>query len=137
VVEQAGDVIKRTALASLGAVSDEHGELVGVVVCGFDLEVRVAADQRATADEQLGEDRGGVGLGVGGDLRNDRAGQPVIGDRVRRRGPASGWWWQRERPGVTGRRRRLVKQGDQLAGHSAVSSASAARAELSSQIDLF
>jgi hypothetical protein len=33
--------------------------------------------------------------------------------------------------------RRLVEQGDQLAGHSAVISVSAARAELSSQIDLF
>jgi hypothetical protein len=43
------------------------------MVCRLDPVVRIAADQRAAADEQLNEDRGGVGLGVRGDLRNDLA----------------------------------------------------------------
>ena len=48
----------------------------------LDPEVSATADQRAAADQQLGEDRDRVGLGVRGDLRDDRAGQPVIGDLV-------------------------------------------------------
>ena len=71
--EQPGDVVERAALAGLRAVADEHHELVGVMPGRLDLEVRVAADQRAAADQQLGQDRGRVGLGVRGDLRDDRA----------------------------------------------------------------
>ena len=69
--EQPGDVIERAALPGLGAVADQHHELVGVVPGRFDLEEGVAADQRAAADQQLGEDRGRVGLGVRRDLRDD------------------------------------------------------------------
>ena len=134
--EQAGDVIERAALPRLGAVADEHHELVGMVPGRFDLEVGVTTDQRPTADQQLHEDRGWVGLRVGGDPRNDLAGEPVIGDPVRWCGPVSRRCRDRQRPRPVVLRR-LVGQGDDaLAGHSAVISASAARAELSSQIDL-
>jgi len=71
--EQPGDVIERAPLPRLRAVADEHDELVGVMVCRLDPVVRVAADQRAAADQQLNEDRGRIGLGVRGDLRDDRA----------------------------------------------------------------
>ena len=67
-------MIERAALPGLRAVADQHHELVGVMPGRFDLEVRVAADQRAAADQQLGQDRGRVGLGMRRDLRNDRAG---------------------------------------------------------------
>jgi hypothetical protein len=70
----------------------------------FDLEVSATADQRAPADQQLGEDRDRVGLGVRGDLPNDRSGQPVIGGIVGRRRPASG---RRERDALRRAGRRL------------------------------
>jgi hypothetical protein len=128
-------VIEAAALAGLGAVADEHQELVGMVPGRFDLEERVAADQHTAADQQLGEDRGWVGLSVRRDPGHDLAGQAVIGGLPGCHGPVGRWRRQRERPrpAVPGR---LVEQRDQLAGHSAVISASAARAELSSQIDL-
>ena len=44
-------MIERAALPGLRAVAHQDHELVGVMVCGLDLEVRVAADQRAAADE--------------------------------------------------------------------------------------
>ena len=78
-------MIERAALPGLRAVADQHHELVGMVACRLDLEVRVAADQRAAADQQLGEDRDRVGLGVRGDLRQ-RSRRAVRG---RRPGPAA------------------------------------------------
>ena len=69
----------------------------------LDVEVSAAADQRAAADQQLGEDRDRVGLGVRGDLLDDRAGQPVVGLFAGRRRPARR---RRERDacGLAGRR---------------------------------
>jgi len=72
-VQQARDVIERAAFAGFRAVADEHHELVRVMVCRLDLKVRVTADQRAAADQQLDEDRGRVGLGVRRDLRDHLA----------------------------------------------------------------
>ena len=43
----------------------------------LDAEVSATADQRATADQQLGEDRNRIGLRVRGDLGDDLSGQPV------------------------------------------------------------
>ena len=130
-------MIERAALPRFRAVTDEHHELVRVMVRRFDLKERVTANQRAAADQQLDKDRDRVGLGVRRDPRNDLAGQAVKGGPVRRRWPVSRMWWQRQRPRAGQDRLRLVERGDQLAGHSAVISVSAARAELSSQIDLF
>jgi hypothetical protein len=132
--------MSRATYPGLGAVADQDRELVGVMQGRFDLEMSAAADQRAAADQQLGEEADRVGLGVRGDLRNDRAGQPVIGGILRRRRPARGrrecHAWRR-----AGRRlhRRLgwFEQRDALVGHPPLTSATAARAELSSQIDLF
>jgi len=62
---------------------------------GLDLKVRAAPDQRATRDQQLGEDRDRVSLGVRCDLLNDRAGQPVVGSLVGRCRPARRHWERR------------------------------------------
>jgi hypothetical protein len=131
-------VVERGSLPRLGAGPDEDDELVRVVKRRLDVEVRAAADQRAAGDEQLGEDRDRVGLGVRRDLGDDLAGQPVIGGLVGRRRPAGGRG-ERERVRLAcgrWRRRPRVEQGDELAAHSLVISATAARALLSSQIDL-
>ena len=56
----------------------------------LDLEPGAAADSGAERDQQLGEDRDRVGLGVRRDPGDDLAGQPVIGGRGGRRGPARG-----------------------------------------------
>ena len=82
--EQAGDVIERAALSRFRGVADEEHELVGVVAGRFDLEEGAVADHRAARDQQLGEDRDRVRLGVRREPLDDRAGQSVIGGRVRR-----------------------------------------------------
>ena len=100
----------------------------------FDLEVGAAADRGAEADEQLGEDRDRIGLGMRSDPIDDLAEQLVIDRPV-------GW-------GRPPRRRRqqlaagglivigrLVKQR-QSGSHSAEISATATRAEPSSTIAL-
>lgn len=61
------------ALPGLGAVADEQHELVGVMAGRLDLEVGAAADGGAEGDEQLGQDRDGVGLYVRRDPRDDLA----------------------------------------------------------------
>jgi hypothetical protein len=122
VCEQAGDVIERAALSRFRGVADQEHELVGMVLGSFDLEERLVAGHRATRDEQLGEDRDRVSLGVRRELSDDRAWQPVVGGLVWRRRPPVR---DREFDHRPGRRR----------GHSE-SSASAARAAFSSQIVL-
>ena len=132
--QQPGDVIKRGALAGLGAVTDEDDELVGVMMRRLDLEVGAAADQRAARDEQLGEDRDRIGLCVRRDLLDDRAGQSVMGGRVGRRGPARR---RVEHQILTASGVLVEERDDGRVAHSAVISAIAARAQRSSQIDLF
>ena len=67
---------------------------------GFDLEVRAAANGGAECDEQLGEDRDRVRLGVRRDPVNDLAGQLVIDGTVWRCRPSS----RRRQPVIIGRR---------------------------------
>ena len=93
-----------------------------MVLGGFDLEERLVAEHRAARDEELGEDRDRVRLGVRREPLDDRAGQSVIGGRVRRC-----------RPPV--RRREVHHRPGRRRGHSEAS-ASAARAAFSSQIEL-
>jgi hypothetical protein len=82
----------RATYACLAARTDQDHELVGVMHGRLDLEVSAASDQRATRDEQLGEDRDRVGLCVRRDLLNDRAGQPVVRSLVGRCRPVRGCW---------------------------------------------
>ena len=88
------DVIKRRLpFRALLLSPIKISELVWVMQGRFDLEVSAATDQRAAADQQLGEDRDRVGLGVRSDLLDDRAGQPVErvgGGRLRARPPGRG-----------------------------------------------
>lgn len=103
-------MVERTALAGFRTVTHENHELVRVMDGGFDLEVGAAADQRAAADEQLGENRDRVGFGVRRDLLNDRAGQTVEGVGARWLGPARRCG-ERDACGLAGsgvRRRRVL-----------------------------
>jgi hypothetical protein len=65
--ERPGDVVEGGSLAGLRRVSDQQAELVWMVAAGLNAEVGAAADQGTAGDKQLGEDRDGVSLGVGGD----------------------------------------------------------------------
>jgi hypothetical protein len=78
-------VIERAALPGATRITDQQKELVGVMQGRFDPKVGAAADQRAAADQQLGEDRDRVGLGVRRDLGDELAGQPV--ERLEGRSP--------------------------------------------------
>jgi len=99
----------------------------------FDLEVRAAADRGAEADEQLGEDRDRVGLGVRRDRVDDLAGQLVVDRRLGRGRPPR----RRRQPVVAGLivGRRRVQQRQRT--HSVEISATAARAADSSTIPFF
>ena len=150
--QQAGDVIERAALSRFRGVADEEHELVGMVLGGFVLEERLVADHRAARDQQLGEDRDRVRLGVRRELLDDRAGQPVIGGRVRRRRPpvrrpgvpASAWTapWSFGRLGERGASGFLVADravgdigGDQRLGREVVHLPGEAARELVDQPD--
>jgi hypothetical protein len=100
----------------------------------FDLEVGASADRGAEADEQLGEDRDGVGLRVRRDRVDDLAGQLVIDSPVGRGRPPRGRRQQLAAGGLI-IIRRLVKQ--RQGAHSAAISATAARAADSSTIAFF
>ena len=93
------------------------------------MEERAAADGRAARDQQLGEDRDGVGLGVRRDPGDDLAEQLVVDDRGGGRGPARR---RRQRSGVG--RPGIVWLVEQRRCHSAEISATAIRAEDSSTI---
>lgn len=69
----------------------------------LDAEVSAATDQRADADQQLGQDGNRVGLRVRRDLRDELAGQSVERLVGWRRRPVSGRW-QRDACGLAGRR---------------------------------
>ena len=86
-------MVERAAFPCAGGIPDQQQELVGVMPGRLDLKPGTASDQRAAGDEQLGEDRDRVGLGVRRDLGDDRAGQPVerlIGGRLRASPPGLG-----------------------------------------------
>src|SRR5687768_12449510 len=97
----------------------------------LDLEERVATGGGAERDEQLGEDRDRVGLGVRRDPGDDVAEQLVIDGRGRRRWPARG---RRQRR--VGWLRVLGRRVQQRECHSAEISATAVRAADSSTIAL-
>ena len=86
--DQLADVIPGGALSGLGAVADEEHELVGVMPGRLDGEPGAAADGGAEGDQQLGEDRDRVGLGVRRDRCDDLAEALVVDGRGWRRGPA-------------------------------------------------
>ena len=76
-------------MRALAAVADEEHELVGVMSGRLDLEERATSDGGAERDEELGEDRDRVSLGVRRDRADDLAEQLVI-DRPLGRGRPPG-----------------------------------------------
>ena len=132
-------VIPAGALARGRALPNDQHELLGVMAGRLDLKERAAADRGAEADQQLGEDRDRVSLGLRLKPPDDLAQQPVIGSRGRRCRPArrGAQRYPRRRRGVVCRRRReLLEQRGHVLAHSAWTSATAVRAELSSTIAL-
>ena len=67
-------------------------------------EPGAAADGRAEGDQELGEDRDGIGLCVRRDPGDDLAEQLVIDDRSGRRRPACRRWERVGRLRIFGRR---------------------------------
>jgi len=102
------------------------------------LKPSAAADSRAESDQQLGEDRDRVGLGLWRDRLNDLVTEPVIDRLLWGRWPALG-----NRQGQRAARLRVIvrwlieQRGYRGLGHSAETSATAARAADSSTIALF
>src|SRR5450755_1029386 len=101
----------------------------------FDLEPCAAACRGTERDQQLGKDRDRVSFCLWGDRVHDLAHQPVIDGRIRLRWPAVG-----NRQGQRAARLRvvvwwLIEQRQRR--HSVETSATAARAELSSTIAFF
>jgi hypothetical protein len=97
----------------------------------LDGEVRAATDGRAERDEQLGEDRDRISLGMGSQLRDDLARQAVVGIRSGLGGPERRWGKDH-----AAARRLLLEETLRVEGHSAVISLTATRALDSSTIRL-
>ena len=131
--QQLSDVVPGGALAGLCGVADQEHELVGVMAGGLDLEEGSAPCGGAEGDQQLGEDRDGVGLGVRRQPRDDLAERSVVGGPRGRRRPA-GRDRQRQGGGRVGIVGGLVEQRE--GAHSAETSATAALAADSSTIAL-
>src|ERR1700689_1539826 len=102
------------------------------------LKPSAAADSGAESDQQLGEDRDRVSLGLWRDRLNDLATEPVIDRLLGRRWPALG-----NRQGQRAARLRVIlrwltwQRRHRGLDHSAETSATAARAADSSTIALF
>jgi hypothetical protein len=65
--EEAGDLIPTGALACLAGIAYEHDEEIQAVAGGIDHAVGSTSDQVAECGEQLEENGGRVGLGLGSD----------------------------------------------------------------------
>ena len=147
-VHEPGDVIPRGSLACLRGLADDQHVLVRVMQGGLDSDMHAPADRSAGGDECLGQDGDRVRLGVGGEAGNDLAEQAAVGLGSGRLGPTRRGFAdsERGRAGLAGPARvpngRPLAEGEQgllawiLAAQHSVTSATAARAELSSTIAL-
>ena len=105
--EEAGDLVPAGALAGLAGIAYEHDEEVEAVAGGIDHAVGSGADEVAEGGEELEEDGGGMGLGVGSDGADGESCETVKGgfgkhgicgcwrcERWLRRPVWPGWWFR-------------------------------------------
>ena len=76
--EEAGDLAPAGSFAGLAGFADEHDKEIQAVACGLDHAVRGGPDYVAESGEELQQNGGRVGFGVGGNGADDTAGEAVI-----------------------------------------------------------
>jgi hypothetical protein len=76
--EETRDLAPAWTFAGLAGFADEHDKEIQAVACGLDHAVRGGPDYIAESGEELQQNGGRVGFGVGGNGADDTAGEAVI-----------------------------------------------------------